>query len=78
MIDIILALIPGGAWTALAGIATAFLAAMFGAYYKGRKSERAKQDSADLKAIREKKEIDHEVESLGPADVDKRFERYQR
>jgi hypothetical protein len=78
MIDIIIAMIPGGAWTALAGLATAIIAAMFGAYRKGRKAERARQDQADLKAVREKKEIDDELANLGPADVDERFERYRR
>jgi hypothetical protein len=51
---------------------------MFGAYRKGRKAERARQDQADLKAVREKKEIDDELANLGPADVDERFERYRR
>lgn len=64
----------------LIGIGAVILAAIGGlwkAYSAGKKSERAKQDRASLDAVRKQKEIRDEVDDLGPADLDREFERYR-
>lgn len=43
----------------------------------GAKTERAKQDRARADAIKDRKDIDDEVENLGPADLDVRFDRWR-
>jgi hypothetical protein len=54
------------------------IGAFFAVRQSGAKAERAKQDRARLDAIHDKKEIDDEVDALGPADVDARFDRWMR
>lgn len=76
--DALLSLIPGGTLTAIVAAVVAVLGVIWRAFVAGKKSEQAKQVRRQLDAIREKKEIDHEVDNLGPADVDQRFERYRR
>lgn len=47
-----------------------------GLYRKGRKDERRANDSDRLEAMKGKKEKDDEVDQLGPADLDQRFDRW--
>jgi len=61
--------------------AVAALAAFVGAYLKGKsagkQSEQAKQNRARLDAIKDRKELDNEIDGLGPADLDARFDRWR-
>lgn len=42
----------------------------------GAAKERARQDRARIDAIKDRKGVDNEVDSLGHADLDKRFDRW--
>lgn len=44
----------------------------------GAASERAKVQAAENQAIKDKKEKSDEIDSLAPADVDTRFDRWMR
>ena len=54
------------------------LIAMFKGRADGAAKEKAKQANDRLKAVNKAKEVEHEVDSLGHADVDQRLRRWLR
>lgn len=78
MLDLIRKFIPGGSLTAIGAVILAILAGVWRIFAAGKGSERAKQDRADLNAMKAKKDKDDEVDQLGPADLDDRFTRWMR
>ncbi len=64
-------------WPYLAGL-IAGLVALWKAYDYGKKAEKNKQLERRIDAIKDKKEIENEVDSLAPADLDQRFDRWVR
>jgi hypothetical protein len=60
----------------IGGSILAIISVFFYGRVSGANAERAKQDADKIESINAKKEIRDEVESLGPADLDKRFERW--
>jgi hypothetical protein len=68
-----------GGWLAAAG---ALLLLVFGAWQKGRREGKAvlqaEQEKARAQARQARKEIDDEVDGLGHADLDERFNRWVR
>lgn len=60
----------------IGGSILAVISVFFYGRVTGAKAEKAKQDADKLESINTKKEIRDEVESLGPADLDARFERW--
>lgn len=64
----------------LIAIVLAVLAALGYGYHQrraGAAAEREKQDRARVDAINDRKDIDHEVDNLGHADLDRRFDRWR-
>ena len=59
-------------------IALAFLAAVCGAVWVGWRIERDRVVRDRLEALRDKEEIEDEVNNLPTADVDQRFNRWMR
>ena len=55
---------------------------LIAAYLRGRKAgisrEQGKQASAEADAIKTRKDVDDEIDRLGPADVDARYRRWVR
>ena len=76
--DALLSLIPGGSLTAIAAAVVAALLGAWRIYAAGKKSQRAKEDEARLRAIQDKKGIDHEVDTLGSDQLVDRFRRWVR
>jgi len=66
-------------WLLLVG---GFFVALVVAFFKGRSEGKrlmqAEQERARLESIKRRKELDHEVEELGPADVDREFAKWMR
>jgi hypothetical protein len=58
--------------------ALAALGALWKAHSMGAASERAKQAADQLDAIKDRREKDDEVNSLAPADVDSRLDKWLR
>lgn len=62
--------------------ALAVVIAMLGTYLKGRlsgaKAERDKQAADQLQAVKDRKEKDDEINSLGPASLDSRLSEWLR
>jgi hypothetical protein len=68
-----------GKWiVSLLGVAVAILASNVDGRLRGAKAERDKQAADQLDAIKDRKEKDDEVNSLGPADVDSRLSKWLR
>lgn len=76
--DALLSLIPGGTVTAVLAAVAGVLFAIWRAFSAGKTSERAKRSEERLEAVKDKKEIDDEVDALSPADVDARFKRWMQ
>lgn len=59
----------------------AAVAGLLGLWFKakqaGKAEERAKEAKRRLEAVKNKQEIENEVNTLGPADLDKRFDRWR-
>lgn len=62
-------------WLAAVGIALTLLAA---AYSRGRQDAAARQASARLETIKKARNVEDEVDRLGPADVDARLREWLR
>lgn len=60
----------------------AALAAAFAAYWRiredGKNAARLEQAQAQARSVQQRKEIDDEIDQLGPADVDQRFNQWMR
>lgn len=61
-------------WIAAAGL----LAVLVGAVWLGWRLKRDEAIQERLDALKDKKEVDDEVDSLSPADLDRRFKRWMR
>jgi len=68
----------GRALAAAGALALAVGIALLKAFGAGRAAERAKQDRASLDNLRDRNEIDHEINTLGPGDLDDRGRRWVR
>lgn len=77
MIEALLSFIPGGWLTGAGAAVAAALLAAWRIYVAGQESERAKQHRRRLDAIRDRKELDDEIDALGHADLDRRFDRWR-
>jgi hypothetical protein len=53
-------------------------AALLKAFLAGKASAWRAADRANLKAMRKRKEVDHEVEAMDRADIDQRINEYMR
>lgn len=71
-----------GGWkaklAALGLLLAALSAALLKAFLAGKAAARAAADKANLKAMRKRKEIDDEVNSLDHADLDDRYSKWLR
>lgn len=70
---------PVWRWLAAAGAVIAAIAAV---YLKGRREGKAamqaEQDRLRQQAIENKRKLENEIDALGPADVDRRIDRWLR
>jgi len=55
-----------------------FGAALLQAYLKGKQSVRSSIERKNLKAMRQRKEIEDDVSAMDHADIDERFSEYMR
>lgn len=63
---------------AAAGLAAAIAVALLKAFSAGKDVERAKQDRASLDNLRNRHEVENEIDALAPDDLDRRGRRWVR
>lgn len=70
-----------GLWSRFTGYAVAIAAALailFGIYRKGGNDAAHKQTEDRLETLKQAREVEDEVDRLGPADVDDRYRQWLR
>lgn len=76
--SLLLSLFDAKTWAMIGTLAVGALVFVWRIFAAGENRQIAKDNKAKLEAVKDKKAKDDEINSLSPADLDKRFDRWMR